>query len=659
MCGIFGYANFNKSLSVADILDLLVKGLKKVEYRGYDSAGICIDERDANSHVYQKVVRCVGNIDLLREKVFGREMALEINFQEKMSNHIGIAHTRWATHGEVCVRNSHPQQSGGGEFTVVHNGIMTNYVTVKRFLLDEGYNFTSDTDTEVICVLAEYLYSKKNVTTFKQLAVQLTHFVEGAYALLIKSVYFPGEVVACRKGSPLVIGIRQLDGQGKPLKNPSYAAPDLSNPIEVYFASDCNSFVEYTSKVIYLEDDDIAYYKEGSLQIYSANELSEECVDRTVSHLETTLDNLSKGHYDHFMLKEIYEQAESVVGSMRGRVDFATHSVRLGGFTPVNISNILESRRIIIISCGTSLNSCYAARPLWEEMIPIPIVLENASDFLDRMPTVHRDDTCFFVSQSGETADTLMALKYCRSRRALCVGVTNVVGSTVSRLTDFGVHLNAGAEVGVASTKAYTSQVVVLSLIALLLSADSVSREARRTEVFQGLAELSAKINETLKSVNDTIQRLARDLMDARSLIILGRGYDYATAMEAALKIKELSYVYTEGINSGELKHGPLALVDEHMNIISVCSHDKHFDKSKAALQQVKARKGNVIVITNDLDAEVAAVAKRVITVPRVVDCLQCIINVIPFQLLSYFMALMRGNNVDCPRNLAKSVTVQ
>ncbi|KAK7201439.1 glucosamine-fructose-6-phosphate aminotransferase [Novymonas esmeraldas] len=668
MCGIFGYANCNVPRTVGEILDILINGVQKVEYRGYDSAGLSIDSNIGDVNVTASdaatprpaVVHSVGNIQQLREKVFSDAVAATLPpMDAKTSHHVGIAHTRWATHGGVCERNCHPQQSNEGEFTLVHNGIVTNFATLKEFLTEEGYIFHSDTDTEIISVLAEYLYTRKGIHDFVDLMLELSQLVEGAYALLIKSIYFPGQVVASRKGSPLMVGVRQADAGGRVVKLHTYDSPDATKPLEVFFASDSNSFAEHTSNVVYLEDDDVVHYGSGALRFYSASERRSSTVTRVVQHLETKLESLSKGGYSHFMLKEIYEQTESVVSSMRGRIDFSSGTVRLGGFTPQNLRAILASRRMLLISCGTSMNSCIAVRPLFEELVPLPVVVENASDFLDREPRIHRDDVCFFISQSGETADTLMALKLCREAGALCIGITNVVGSSVSRLTDYGAHLNAGVEVGVASTKAYTSQVVVMTLVALLLSGDSLRLVERRREIVRGLAEMSSKIAETLKTTHDAVKALAARLKESRSLIVLGRGYDLATAMEAALKVKELSYVHTEGINSGELKHGPLALIDESMPVLALCTCDKHFDRSKAAVQQVNARNGAVVAFTTAVDAELATAAREVIVVPQTVDCLQCVVNVVPFQLLAYYMALLRGNNVDFPRNLAKSVTVQ
>ncbi|KAG5511221.1 hypothetical protein JKF63_07163 [Porcisia hertigi] len=670
MCGILGYANHNVPRTVEEILEVLIRGIQKVEYRGYDSAGLSIDsdigignhDSDADNTPAPRpcVVHSVGNIDQLRKKVFSEATAAVLpRMDAKTSSHVGIAHTRWATHGGVCESNCHPQQSNNGEFTIVHNGIVTNYAALKEFLKEEGYTFHSDTDTEAICVLSEYLYTRRGIHNFVDLMLELSRLVEGAYALLIKSIYFPGQLVASRKGSPLMVGVRQTDRDGNVIKLYTYDSPDPSKPLEVFFASDSNSFAEHTRNVVYLEDNDVVHYRDGALRFYSAADRRDSIVTREVQHLETKLESFSKGTYEHFMLKEIYEQAESVRSTMRGRIDLNTGTVRLGGFTPKNIRAILTSRRILFISCGTSLNSCIAVRPLFEELVALPISIENASDFVDRKPRIQRDDACFFVSQSGETADTLMALKICSESGAVCVGITNVVDSSISRLTDYGAHLNAGVEVGVASTKAYTSQVILMTLIALLLSADSVGLQERRMEIVRGLGEISEKISAALKSTHEPVKALAARLKESRSIITLGRGYDLATAMEAALKVKELSYVHTEGINSGELKHGPLALIDETVPVLAMCVKDEHFDRSKSAVQQVNARNGAIIAFATEVDPELKAAAREIIVVPKTVDCLQCVVNIIPFQLLAYYMALLRGNNVDCPRNLAKSVTVQ
>ncbi|GET85956.1 glucosamine-fructose-6-phosphate aminotransferase, putative [Leishmania tarentolae] len=670
MCGILGYVNSNVPRTAQQILDILTRCIQKVEYRGYDSAGLAIDAHigrdkedgtDAPAPVPRPcVVRSVGNINKLREKVFSKAVAATLPpMDATTSRHAGIVHTRWATHGSVCERNCHPHESNNGEFTIVHNGIVTNYAELKKLLQEEGYTFTSDTDTEAISVLSEYLYTRKGIHDFADLLVELSNLVEGSYALLIKSIYFPGQLGACRQGSPLIMGVRYTDSDDCVVKLQTDDFADPSAHLELFFSSDSNAFAEYTRDVVYLEDNDIAHYCNGVLRLYSVAGHTKTPVKREMQHLETKLESLSKGNYPHFMLKEIYEQAESVISSMRGRVDFSSGNIQLSGLTQQDIDAILTSRRILFLACGSSLHSCIAVRPLFEELVPLPISVESASDFMDRRPQIQQNDVCFFVSQSGETADTLMALKVCREADAMCVGITNVAESSISRLMHCGVHLEAGAEVGVASTKAYTSQVIVMTLIALLLSSDSVRLQERRKEILHGLAEMPEKITEVLRTTHDPMKALAARLKESHSILVLGRGYNLATALEAALKVKELSYVHTEGIHSGELKHGPLALIDEQMPVLAICTNDRHFGLSKAVVQQVNARKGTAVAFATEVDAELKASTSEVVLVPKTVDCLQCIVNVIPFQLLAYYMALLRGNNVDCPRNLAKSVTVQ
>ena len=668
MCGIFGYAHYKQQRTNAQVLGCLITGLKRLEYRGYDSAGVCIDSNGGKTAV---VIRCKGNVDALRAACFTENKG-SINFDESRETSVGIAHTRWATHGEPCVRNAHPHASKDNEFILCHNGIMTNYAETKAFLTSKhGYVFASDTDTEVIAHLYHYVYHHcgGDKLGFVALTQEVMGHIEGAYALVVKSVHFTGELVACKKGSPLIVGIPDKRGAAAggattPMKGASLSAHPVPSSThghgaihcdEVFVSSDVNSLAEHTRRVAYMDDNDVAHYAGGVLEFFNS------CPDASlprISHLDVAVSQLSKGKYDHFMLKEIFEQSESVLTSMRGRINFDSKTVTLGGFLP-HLPSLKTSSRLLFISCGTSLNACYAVRPLFDELANMPIAVENASDFLDRAPWVSRSDTCIFVSQSGETADTLRALEYCRDRGATLIGFTNVVGSSISRMTHFGAHLNAGVEVGVASTKAYTSQVVVMTLMALLISADSLAKQQRRAEIISALAALPQTVAETLAAVDEQIKAVASDLVAAKSVIVLGRGYQYATCLEAALKIKELTYVHTEGINSGELKHGPLALIDADTPVIAFCTRDALLDRAKAAIQQVRARKGRPIVVASDEDLELKEAAEVIIRVPQTVDCLQCIVNILPMQLLSYHLALMRGNNVDCPRNLAKSVTVQ
>eukprot|EP00744_Colponema_vietnamica_P000237 GILI01000429.1.p1 GENE.GILI01000429.1~~GILI01000429.1.p1 ORF type:complete len:691 (+),score=203.06 GILI01000429.1:95-2074(+) len=659
MCGIFGYGHFQQRRTNKQILDYLITGLKRLEYRGYDSAGVCIDNGPVPVVIRQK-----GNVDALRQVAL-EENKGKINLDSVTETSVGIAHTRWATHGEPCERNAHPHSSKDAEFILCHNGIMTNYAQTKAFLIEKhGYVFVSDTDTEVVAQLFHYVYhlaggSKMN---FVELTQQVMEHVDGAYALIVKSTKYPGELLACKKGSPLIVGIPEKQPGTPHKQNGSTSTHPHSSAVsgriacdELFISSDANAIAEHTKKVAYMEDNDIAFYAEGYLEFFNSKP---DSVPPQLSQLDIAVSQLSKGKYEHFMLKEIYEQNESVMTSMRGRINFESKAVTLGGFIP-HLPSLKTSSRLVFISCGTSLNACYAVRPLFDELVNMPINVENASDFLDRTPFVSRSDACIFVSQSGETADTLRALEYCRDRGATLIGFTNVVGSSISRSTHFGAHLNAGVEVGVASTKAYTSQIIVLTLLALLLSADSVSKHQRRIEIINALATMPSLISDTLNGTTSQVKNIATDLVAAKSVIVLGRGFQYASCLEAALKIKELTYVHTEGINSGELKHGPLALIDADTPVIAFCTKDALLDRAKAAVQQVRARKGKPIVVASDDDIELKEAAEVIIKVPQTVDCLQCIINILPMQLLSYHLAVLRGNNVDCPRNLAKSVTVQ
>lgn len=553
-------------------------------------------------------------------------------------SHAGIAHTRWATHGPPSRLNCHPHRSDPTwEFSVVHNGIITNYKELKTLLQAKGYKFETETDTECIAKLAKYLYDQHPNLDFVDLAKAVITELEGAYGLLIKSVHYPHEVVAARKGSPLVIGVKtqrrmkvdfvdveyadehggalpaETASQNVAIKKASKGSdgllaptllgtPDKSllhrsqsrafmtddgmpMPAEFFLSSDPSAIVEHTKKVMYLEDDDIAHIHEGSLNIHRLKKADGSSNVRTIQTLELELQEIMKGKFDHFMQKEIFEQPESVVNTMRGRLDAENKTVTLGGLRSY-ISTIRRCRRIIFIACGTSYHSCMAVRGVFEELAEIPIAVELASDFLDRQAPVFRDDTCVFVSQSGETADSLMALRYCLERGALTVGIVNVVGSSISLLTHCGVHVNAGPEIGVASTKAYTSQFIAMVMFALSLSEDRASKQQRRVEIMEGLANISKQISEVLTqdaAIKDLCKKVFKD---QKSLLLLGRGSQFSTALEGALKIKEISYLHCEAVMSGELKHGVLALVDENLPIIMILTRDNIFTKSLNAYQQ-------------------------------------------------------------------------
>ncbi|CRG87899.1 glucosamine--fructose-6-phosphate aminotransferase (isomerizing) [Talaromyces islandicus] len=694
MCGIFGYINYLVEKDRKHIINTLVNGLSRLEYRGYDSAGLAIDG-DKKNEVF--AFKEVGKVAKLKALIGESNVDLEKTFD----SHAGIAHTRWATHGTPSRLNCHPHRSDPKwEFAVVHNGIITNYKELKALLETKGFRFETETDTECIAKLAKYLYDQHPDIDFTVLAKAVIKELEGAFGLLMKSVHYPHEVIAARKGSPLVIGVRtskkmkvdfvdveyseegalpaEQASQNVAIKNSAtglLAPPDKSllhrsqsraflsddgipQPAEFFLSSDPSSIVEHTKKVLYLEDDDIAHIHEGQLNIHRLTKDDGTSNVRAIQTIELELQEIMKGKFDHFMQKEIFEQPESVVNTMRGRLDAENKVVTLGGLRQY-ISTIRRCRRIIFIACGTSYHSCMAVRGVFEELTEIPIAVELASDFLDRQAPVFRDDTCVFVSQSGETADSLVALRYCLERGALTVGIVNVVGSSISLLTHCGVHINAGPEIGVASTKAYTSQFVAMVMFALSLSEDRASKQKRREEIMEGLGKVSDQFREILK-LNEPIKEMcAKFFKNQKSLLLLGRGSQYSTALEGALKIKEISYLHCEAVMSGELKHGVLALVDEDLPIIMILTRDNIFAKSLNAYQQVIARGGRPIVICNTDDEEFPPAQTERIEIPKTVDCLQGLLNVIPLQLIAYWLAVAEGLNVDFPRNLAKSVTVE
>lgn len=703
MCGIFGYCNYLVEKSRGDIIDTLVEGLQRLEYRGYDSTGIAIDGDDLDETVIYKQI---GKVSALKKEIEVQAPKRDVTYV----SHCGIAHTRWATHGEPKQINCHPQRSDKhNEFVIVHNGIITNFRELKTLLSNKGYKFESDTDTECIAKLFLHLYNTNlkngNELDFHELTKQVLLELEGSYGLLCRSVHYPNEVIATRKGSPLLVGVkseRKLkvdfvdvefpdseDAQPDvPLNNEKHndppknlmpiATPESNlrrsqsraflsedgapNPVEFFVSSDVASVIKHTKKVLYLEDDDIAHIYDGELHIHRSRREIGASATRSIQTLEMELAQIMKGPYKHFMQKEIFEQPESTFNTMRGRIDFEHSSVMLGGlksWLPV----VRRARRLIMIACGTSYHSCLATRAIFEELSEIPVSVELASDFLDRKTPVFRDDVCVFVSQSGETADTMLALKYCLERGALTVGIVNSVGSSISRATHCGVHINAGPEIGVASTKAYTSQYIALVMFALSLSDDRVSKVERRKEIIQGLKYIPQQIKQVLNLEKRIKQLCENELSGQKSLLLLGRGYQFASALEGALKIKEISYMHSEGVLAGELKHGVLALVDENLPIIAFGTRDSLFPKVVSSIEQVTARKGRPIIICNENDDVWAKKAETInlvtLEVPQTVDCLQGLLNIIPLQLTSYWLAVNNGIDVDFPRNLAKSVTVE
>jgi glucosamine--fructose-6-phosphate aminotransferase (isomerizing) len=711
MCGIFAYLNFHANKERRYILDVLFNGLRRLEYRGYDSAGIAIDNSSPSSSPL--VFRQAGNIESLVNSVNEEITNTDLNLDEVFYFHAGIAHTRWATHGEPAPRNSHPQSSGpGDDFLVVHNGVITNYEVLKETLVRHGFTFESDTDTEVIPKLAKFVFDKANeeggqTVTFCEVVFEVMRHLEGAYALIFKSWHYPNELIACKLGSPLLLGVKELD-QGESNSHVFQDAHFLSkndHPKEFFLSSDPHALVEHTKKVLVIEDGEVVNLKDGGVSILKFENERGRCnglsrpasVERALSVLEMEVEQISKGKYDHYMQKEIHEQPESLTTTMRGRLirggSRKTKTVLLGGLKD-HLKTIRRSRRIVFIGCGTSYNAALASRPILEELSGIPVSMEIASDLWDRQGPIYREDTAVFVSQSGETADTLLALDYARENGALCVGITNTVGSSIARKTHCGVHINAGAEIGVASTKAYTSQIVVMVMLALAIGSDTISSQKRREAIIDGLLDLPYKVKEVLK-LDDEMKDLAQLLIDEQSLLVFGRGYNYATALEGALKVKEVALMHSEGILAGEMKHGPLALVDENLPIAVIATRDACFSKQQSVIQQLHARKGRLIVMCSKGDA--ASVSSsgscRAIEVPQVEDCLQPVINIVPLQvkfltsksiynlcifffsfstclwcffsssswvqLLAYHLTVLRGHNVDQPRNLAKSVTTQ
>ncbi|KAG6856944.1 glutamine--fructose-6-phosphate transaminase (isomerizing) [Tephrocybe sp. NHM501043] len=675
-----------------EVLEVLCSGLARQEYRGYDSAGLCVDADKSGEVVYFKEV---GKVAGLRKKI----ASSNLDVQKTSISQVSIAHTRWATHGPPSEVNCHPLRSDPtSEFCVVHNGIVTNSAELRLVLQKRGYKFESETDTEAVAILTKFLYDSRTdkYMTFTDLIKLVLKELEGSFAFVFKSKHFPNEVVTARRGSPLLIGVKtdkklkvdfvdvEFAGQDSndtrvdslqpnsptallspPSANPkvlrtqsrAFMSEDgLPQPIEFFIASDAAAVIEHTKRVLYLEDDDIAHISEGELHIHRLRRKEEGdqtpgqiATTRSIETLELELAAIMKGKFDTFMQKEIYEQPESVVNTMRGRVNFDENRITLGGlraYLPI----MRRGRRIVFIACGTSYHSCLATRAIFEELTEIPVSVELASDFLDRKTPIFRDDVCVFLSQSGETADTILALRYCVERGALCVGVVNTVGSTLSRETHCGVHINAGPEVGVASTKAYTSQYVALLMIALQLSEDRISFTERRNQIIDGLHALPSQIKKILE-LDQAIQQLATTVSQNKSLLLMGRGYQHATCLEGALKIKEISYMHSEGILAGELKHGPLALIDENMPVIIIMTQDSLYPKVQSAFAQITARKAQPIVLCNEGDEGIPAGAKT-IRVPKTIDCLQGLLNIIPLQLLSYHLAVKNGCDVDFPRNL-------
>lgn len=613
MCGIVAYIGPKQAYPI------LIKGLKRLEYRGYDSAGIAL--MNGEMRVYKK-----------QGKVADLECSLTNQIVE---GNMGMGHTRWATHGVPNNVNAHPHKSQNGDLAVIHNGIIENYMTLKEGLLRRGHTFESDTDTEVLIHLIEDVMNHTNLSLQDAVRAALAQVV-GAYAIVILSKNHPEHLIAARKGSPLVVGIGEEPG-------------------EFFLASDATPIVEYTRQVIYLNDGEIAIVDNGELSVRT---IDNQIQTPYVHELEMNLEQLEKGGYEHFMLKEIYEQPKSILDSFRGRVDPKEAEFHMRSIYEYE-EKLRNIKRLLLIGCGTSWHAGLVGEYLFEEYARIPVEVEYASEFRYRNPVIYGDDLVIAISQSGETADTLAAMELAKSKGATVFGVCNVVGSSIPRMSHAGAYTHAGPEIGVASTKAFTAQVTVLAIMAMAVAKlkGNMRSERLRTLMYE-LESIPSKVEKALK-LNNQIVEIANQFKDARNFLYLGRGYNFPVALEGALKLKEISYIHAEGYPAAEMKHGPIALIDEEMPVVVVATNSAHYEKVISNIQEVKARKGRIIAIVTEGDTKVKEMADYVVEVPETDESLSPLINTIPLQLLSYHIAVMRGCNVDQPRNLAKSVTVE
>lgn len=617
MCGIVGYTGFQ------DAYDIVINGLRRLEYRGYDSAGIVLENTD-NKLAVEKTK---GKVDDL----------VEISGQLKGIAKIGMGHTRWATHGVPSDRNSHPHLSNNNKIALVHNGIIENYDTIKTMLKEKGFTFKSETDTEVLVNLIQYFMDLNTEMDFPAAVRYALNEVYGAYAITVMHEDFPGVLVVGRLGSPLAIGIGEK---------------------EYFIASDASPFVEFTKEAIYLEEGHMATISlETGVDIRTINDNSK--IEAEIQELKLSLEQIEKGGYEHFMLKEIFEQPKSVHDTMRGRLIVDEGVIKMAGIWD-HIEKFKNANRIIIIACGTSWHAGLIGEYLIEEYARIPVEVEYASEFRYRNPIITDKDVVIAISQSGETADTMAALKLAKERGAFIYGICNVVDSSIARITDAGSYTHAGPEIGVASTKAFTAQLTILTLIAFKLGKHNGN--LGNAEFMSLIAELDAipkKIEEVLTSTHELVQDIAKDFVSATNFLYLGRGYNYPAALEGALKLKEISYIHAEGYPAAEMKHGPIALIDENMPIVIIAPKKGHYDKIVSNVQEIKARKGKVIAVVNRGDQQVSEMADYVIEIPETSECFSPIVASVPLQLLAYYIAVYRGANVDQPRNLAKSVTVE
>ncbi len=614
MCGIVGYIGKRQAYPI------LIKGLRRLEYRGYDSAGVGLISSSDKLNIY----KAKGKVSNLEETAA----------QKDVSGCIGIAHTRWATHGEPCQANAHPHVSQSGNLALVHNGIIENYAALRDQLKEKGYRFQSSTDTEVLVQLIEFLQETYQIDLLKAMQIAL-HRVIGAYAIAIIDQRHPDRIIAARKSSPLVIGV----GDG-----------------EFFLASDATPIVEYTDQVVYLQDGDIAVLEAGKpLKVVN---LENELQPAEIKKIDMNIGQLEKGGFPHFMLKEIFEQPECINDCMRGRVNPETHEVVLSAVND-HKGRLLNARRFIIVACGTSWHAGLIGKQLIETFCRIPVEVEYASEFRYRNPVIGEEDVVIAISQSGETADTLAAIELAQAKGAFVYGICNAVGSSIPRHTDSGSYIHVGPEIGVASTKAFTGQVTVLTMLALTLGREkNLIDDNTYTHIIDELIRIPDKMKEILKQ-NESIARLARVFTYAHNFLYLGRGYSYPVALEGALKLKEISYIHAEGYPAAEMKHGPIALVDTEMPVVVIATQNAMYEKIVSNIQEIKARQGHIIALVNPHDTVIHKLADECIEIPETLECLEPLITTIPLQLLAYHIAVCKGKDVDQPRNLAKSVTVE
>jgi glucosamine--fructose-6-phosphate aminotransferase (isomerizing) len=614
MCGIVGYIGTKQAYPI------LIKGLKRLEYRGYDSAGVAMICDNGNLNVY----KAKGKVDNLTEYCSDKDV----------SGCVGIAHTRWATHGEPSARNAHPHYSQSHNLAIIHNGIIENYADIKLKLQAKGVKFESDTDTEVLVQLVEYIMIKKSLSLLEAVQVALYQVI-GAYAIAIIDKRDPRQIIAARKQSPLVVGI----GDG-----------------EFFLGSDASPIIEYTDKVVYLEDGNIAVIRMGE-DVHVMSILGEE-QELKVKKVNIDLGQIEKGGYDHFMLKEIFEQPECLTNCMRGRINVEGNHVTLSALIDYR-QQLLQAKRIVIVACGTSWHAGLIGKQLFESLCRIPCEVEYASEFRYRNPVVSQDDVVIAISQSGETADTLAAIQLAKQQGAFIYGICNAIGSSIPRATDTGTYIHVGPEIGVASTKAFTGQVTVLSMLALCLAKErqTISDELYHKMVKE-LTQIPEKMQQAL-TTNEQIKHLAMIFTYAKNCLYLGRGYNYPLALEGALKLKEISYIHAEGYPAAEMKHGPIALIDSEMPVFVIATRDRLYEKVISNIQEVRARGGRVTALVTEGDKLISRYADHVIELPDTLECFQPLIASIPLQLLAYHIAVCKGKDVDRPRNLAKSVTVE